>query len=212
MHKIHAYWSKTTDETVTVPARLRPGTIGSPFHTHGTHMPRQPKPHQSDPAAWCQLNAQVELQHIELELRNGRAQHMRSFVDQYYCYKNGHMNSRGRASWDVVVWKGLVSVEARELGDRKQVVKEHLVPIRVITKMLTALAASPEFSLESIATTLDRYVRFATISKREDRLLRQHGFNSAMPEEFRDDCSVAEDDLLCRYRAVGIALEASSAG
>jgi len=43
-------------------------------------------------------NAEVELKHIQIELENDRTQHMRHFVDQYYCYKNNFVNSNGKAN------------------------------------------------------------------------------------------------------------------
>jgi len=67
-----------------------------------------------------QKNALVELKHIELELINGRHQHLRHFVDQYHCYKNNFVKRTGYADWEGVVWNGFVSVEARQLGDRKK--------------------------------------------------------------------------------------------
>ncbi|MDP3777561.1 MULTISPECIES: hypothetical protein [Methylotenera] len=152
-------------------------------------------------------NALIELKHIELELLNGRSHHFRHFVDRYYCYKNGFVNRSGMADWEGMVWHGIVSIEARLLGDRKQVVKEHVVPLRIITQMLTEHAASGDFSCESIADLLDRYLVFATISKREDALLRQNGLTSQMPEGFYQMGNPLHKNLLARYLAVGIQLE-----
>jgi len=83
--------------------------------------------------------ANIELRHIQLELQSGHTQHFRSFVDQYYCYKNGHIRKKSkRAHWEDIVWTGIVSAEAiklrkksqkEELTDqaiRKMVVKEHV--------------------------------------------------------------------------------------
>jgi len=152
-------------------------------------------------------NAELELQHIELELRNERAQHLRHFVDQYYCYKHGFVNRNGHANWEAIVWKGLVSVEARGLGDRKKVVKEHVVPLKVVRGLLIELATTGNLSCTSIASLLDLHVRFATISKREDQLLRRAGLTSKMPEGFRAVGHPLYGDPLARYRALNIVLE-----
>jgi len=152
-------------------------------------------------------NALIELQHIHLELSNGRAQHLRHFVDQYYCYKNNHVKRTGAAHWESVVWKGNVSREARRLGDRKLVVKEHAVPLRVIRQLLVELSRDGDVTIERIARVLDENVVFATISKDEDRLLRSHGLTSKMPEGFRTPGHVLFGDRLARYKFSGIEME-----
>lgn len=152
-------------------------------------------------------NARIELEHIQLELRNGRAQHFRSFIDQYYCYVHGHVNKTGSAHWESIVWTGSVSRHARSLGDRKLVVKEHVVPLRVIREMLIALSIDGAVTLEGIASVLDANVRFATISKEEDKALRQHGLSSKMPEHFYMAGHELCGDLFARYKAAGIVME-----
>ncbi len=151
-------------------------------------------------------DAEIELQHIELELLNDRSQHLRSFIDQYFCYSRGYVNRRGRAHWEGVMWKESVSVEAAKISDRKQVVKEHAVPIRVITSKLKALKPAGLLTTTRIAEVLDRYVRFATISKEEDLALRQLGLSSKMPSGFHEPGHADHDDVFSRYRVAGIAL------
>lgn len=163
--------------------------------------------------------AAIELKHIELELQNKRTQHFRSFVDQYYCYKHDLVNRNGGAKWEAAVWKGVVSVEARKLkGEisakvksdklalekvRKKVVKEHVVPLKVITAILEGLV---DTSPESIASVLDKYTVFGTITKREDKRLRNAGLNSKMPTD-AEGKKWDGKDVLARYKSVGIALE-----
>jgi hypothetical protein len=154
-----------------------------------------------------QKNALIELKHIELELINGRHQHLRHFVDQYHCYKNNFVKRTGHANWEGVVWNGFVSVEARQLGDRKKVVKEHVVPLRVVTQLLVELGKSSKLSCDAIAALLDKYVIFATISKREDELLRKNKLTSSMPKGYHEKGDPLYNNLLARYMAVGILLE-----
>lgn len=152
-------------------------------------------------------NARIELEHIQLELKNGRTQHLRHFVDQYYCYKNGHIKSTGVADWESIVWKGFVSLDARRLGDRKLVVKEHVVPLRVIREMLIELSPTGIATLEGIAAVLDDNVRFATISKDEDKILREHKLTSKMPKDFYTLGHEWCGDLFARYKFAGIVME-----
>ncbi|NOU12742.1 MAG: hypothetical protein HOO92_02065 [Methylococcaceae bacterium] len=152
-----------------------------------------------------ETNARIELEHIQLELWNGRTRHFRHFVDQYYCYKHGYVKGTGTPDWEKIVWKdGSVSREARRLNDRKLVVKEHVVPLLVISKMLTAL--SQKATLDEIAKVLDENVRFATITKEEDSLLRRSGLTSKMPKGFYISDDELWGDLLARYKSVGIVM------
>lgn len=149
-------------------------------------------------------NALIELQHIELELRNNRTHHFRHFVDQYYCYKHNYVNRSGKADWEAIVWAGIVSDEASAISDRKQVVKEHVIPLKVITSLLLERSRSGPFDLRTISEVLDRYLIFATISKREDKLLREAKLNSKMPDGFWLEGDTLYGDPLARYKAVGI--------
>ena len=153
---------------------------------------------------------ELELNHIKLELEMGRMNHMRHFIDQYYCFKHKFVNRNGGAHWEGLVWKGLVSKAARALSDRKQVVKEHVVPMRFICEELMLASEAGALSIEKIAEILDRLTHFGTITKKEDKLLRQAGLNQTMPEGFHDPDHPYYQDVLSRYHAVGIELEAAS--
>jgi hypothetical protein len=104
-----------------------------------------------------------------------------------------------------MVWQGFVSAEAaKKIPNRKEVVKEHIVPLRVITKILLDRSKRRDFSLQAIADTLDEYVIFGTISKREDQLLREAKLTSKMPVGFWEAGHALFEDKFARYTAVGI--------
>ena len=152
-------------------------------------------------------NTQIELRHIQLELENGRTQHFRSFIDQYYCYKHGYINKSGKAKWNDLFWKEIVSKKAKKTNDKKNVIKEHVIPLRVITNKLEQLAKKKTISLDDIKTVLDKYTLFATITRDEDQLLRDAKLNSKMPIEFYDENSSMYNDPFARYKKVGIEYE-----
>lgn len=159
----------------------------------------------------CEVNAQVELQHIKLELDSGRLQHMRHFVDQYYCYCMGgdHVTSSGRANWDHIWFTAVRSSAARELGqNRKSLVKEHVVPLKVVGQILEAQNRRHPLSLCDIGKILKRLTLFAIITKEEDKKLRQARLTSTMPLNALPDYPFFEDRL-ARYKHVGIAIETS---
>lgn len=154
-------------------------------------------------------NARIELEHILLELsdRPKNPQHLRHFVDQHYCYKHGYVKRSGVADWESIVWKGHVSCEARKLGDRKLVVKEHVVPLKVIGMLLLELTKSGHATIEDIEEILNNHVKFATISKNEDRILRRKGLTSKMPDGFFAEGHKYYRDVFARYKEAEIAME-----
>lgn len=147
-------------------------------------------------------DAEIELKHILLELHNNRSQHLRHFVDQYFCYKNGYVNKNGKAKWDLIFWKEYVSSNAEKLTDKKLIIKEHVVPLKVISEKLKELG--PECSIEEVENLIDKYLHFATITKEEDMLLREFGLNHKMPDDFFDVNSELYMNIFARYIKVGI--------
>jgi hypothetical protein len=151
--------------------------------------------------------AEIELKHIQIELENGRYQHMRHFVDQYFCYKNDYVKKTGTANWESIVWNETVSLKAKVEEDRKKVVKEHVVPLKRITQELAKLAESKNTSLISIAKCLDKLTVFGTITKEEDKLLRDNRLHSSMPEEYDLKDHALYKNPHARYIVSGILYE-----
>lgn len=152
--------------------------------------------------------AEIELKHIQIELENKRYQHMRHFIDQYFCYKHGYVKKTGRANWEGMVWNETVSLKAKlEKYDRKKVVKEHVIPLKRIIQELTILAESKVASLNNIAKCLDKLIVFATITKEEDKLLRDNKLNSKMPEGYDLKGDPLYKNPYARYIHVGIEYE-----
>ena len=149
-------------------------------------------------------NADLELDHIQLELSHGRTQHLRHFVDQYYCYSNGYVNRNGRADWGKIFWSGHVSVAASQVEDKSLVVKEHVIPLKVITRLLYELVHKGKVTKDAIKKILETYLIFATITKDENQKLREVKFNSAMPECFQNAGCLEHTDFFCRYHKAGI--------
>ncbi|MCL2912277.1 hypothetical protein L2725_00525 [Shewanella corallii] len=151
-------------------------------------------------------NALIELLHIQLELGHGRSQHMRHFIDQYYCYQHGLVTSSGKANWSKLLWHGYVSSLAVLESDKKQLVKEHVVPLKVIVEKLIALSADKAPSLEEIAACIDENLIFATITKEEDKRLRDAKLNSRMPDGYYQAGHSLFNDKFARYRVANIQL------
>ena len=59
----------------------------------------------------------IELEHILLEFKNRTSlQHMRHFIDQYYCYERHLLTKGGKANWGMIFWSGYTSINANLLG------------------------------------------------------------------------------------------------
>lgn len=147
-------------------------------------------------------DAEIELKHVLLELHNNRSQHLRHFIDQYYCYKKGYVNKNGKAKWDLIFWKEFVSSEAEKLTNKRLVIKEHVIPLKVITDKLKELGSN--CSSEEVKNIIDKYLHFATISKKEDMILRESGLNHKMPDDFFDVNSELYQNVFARYIKAGI--------
>ena len=145
--------------------------------------------------------AQIELKHIQLELQNGRAQHLRHFVDQYFCYTHGYVSKNNKAAWGKIVGKEYLSEDAKKIIQDKNydksliVQKEHIVPLNFISQKLQQIQ---EINLINIQQCLDEWLLFATITKEEDK--RLNIFKSEMPKEFFEPSSSLFQDKFARYK------------
>lgn len=147
-------------------------------------------------------NAELELKHIQLELSYGRSQHLRHFIDQYYCYENGYLNKNGNPNWNLIFWSNCVSKKAEEVTEKKLIVKEHVIPLKVITDLLKQL--SEDCTTKEIKKIIDTNLHFATITKEEDAILRKVGLNQKMPAEYYDPKSKLYNDIFARYKKTNI--------
>ena len=161
-------------------------------------------------------NYKVELEHIKTELvyRRHNISHLRHFVDQWFCYKHGHITKGNNAAWGKIIFTEYVSegvikllekYSKKELlnmkGKSKLIVeKEHIIPLHRISKKLLELPTIP--SIEEIEAVLEENVKYATITKEEDKLL----IKQDMPSEYFDSNHELFNDSLSRYKRVGIKL------
>lgn len=147
------------------------------------------------------INCDIELEHIQIEIKHQRGQHLRHFIDQYFCYKHRYVTSTGKPAWKKIFWNEYVSEEAQNKGGK--VTKEHIVPLSVLKSMLLNLGSKPKIS--DIKEILDNYVCFATITKDENKKLNDAGFNKKMPSCCYENGRLKECfDKFCRYKKAGI--------
>ena len=145
----------------------------------------------------------IELSHIQLELTYRRKQHMRHFIDQYYCYQNGFVNRNNNADWNQIFWNGYASEGALALNHRNnsEVIKEHIIPMKVIVDELYTAIPSDKIEISEIKKILDSLLVYATITKEEDTILSKAGFKSKLPSNTNP-----YKNPFARYEEVGIKL------
>lgn len=148
----------------------------------------------------------IELEHILLELKNKRAQHMRHFIDQYYCYEQNLTTKGGKAKWSKLFWVGYTSVKANALDKKNKslVVKEHVIPLNIIVSFLSNIPLE-ELSLKKIKEVLDSLLIYATITKEEDAVLTKLGYRNKMPRTY-ETIEEIKANAFERYKASKIEL------
>ena len=78
----------------------------------------------------------IELEHIRLELIHRRTKnvnvinHLRHFVDQWFCYKHGYITNGNRAAWGKIIFKEYILIYLTELYSLNLIIasnKAHLI-------------------------------------------------------------------------------------
>ncbi|MGC6415324.1 MAG: hypothetical protein ACON5K_11525 [Bacteroidia bacterium] len=126
---------------------------------------------------------------------------LRHFADRWYCSTYGYLNSMGNPNWSLIVGNEYVSEGYVKHPNKPIVLKEHIVPLKVIGNLLLN---SPACAIDNLAIDelLRKYLKFATILKEEDKLL----LKSDMPPEFYDPKHVDYDQIFLRYDKAKIKL------
>jgi len=163
-------------------------------------------------------NYLIELEHILIELNHNRGEHMRHFIDQWFCYKNGYITKSGKAKWSEITFneynsKGVLELlkqynkeELKKMksSDRLFVEKEHVVPLKIITQ---ELLLKPRLeTIEQIENVLKKNVLYATITKKEDAILNKMGLRQQMPKNYYDPEDKLYRNPFARYLTAGIIL------
>jgi len=77
----------------------------------------------------------------------------------------------------------------------QKVIYEHAIPFRIVRDKLIQL---DEITKQSVSAILEKYHVVAKISEKEDRLLKEAGLDSKMPDNWD------EKNMFARYESVGI--------
>lgn len=151
------------------------------------------------------ISTDYYLKHISLGIEHNDYSMFRYFIDRWFCLKNGYINKNGNPNWHMIINKEYVSKNHKEknidTNDNEPFVhKEHIIPLRVISKELIELGKN--HSLNDIEVILNKQLHYATILKSEDKILH----TSNMPPEYYDAEHELCGDIFARYKVAGIEL------
>jgi len=153
-----------------------------------------------------EFNANIELQHIYLEVYAERFHFLRQFFEAYYCYQHHLVTRQGKADWEQIFDHAIRSKAASRIENRKQLVREFRLPLPVLTGKLKALVRDEEQSIDSIKRLLDTYLDYVILTRDEFHKLKAAGLHERMPADYYRPGTEFYQHGDSRFLAVGISL------
>ncbi len=141
-------------------------------------------------------DADIELQHIWLEVQAERWQNIPRFLFSYYCYKHNLVSKTNKPCWETARNKLPAS---NTIQARKNSVIEPLVPEDAVVGLLKTLSKDGEMSFDAVAKTLETFLHYVVIAKQEQAKLRPN-----MPTSWYQE---NEKPLKARFDLAGISIK-----
>ncbi|WP_297483292.1 hypothetical protein [uncultured Photobacterium sp.] len=152
------------------------------------------------------FNANLELQHIYLEVYSERYRHLRTFLESYYCYQHELVTKQGKPDWIQIFNIGKRTVAAHHIQERKLLVREMMMPLSVITGYLKTLVRDDEATIENIKAVIDEHLEYVIMTREEHATLVKAGLKEAMPAGYFQASHSHYCYINARFDAVGITL------
>ncbi|EKO3783002.1 hypothetical protein V9R59_003778 [Vibrio harveyi] len=140
-------------------------------------------------------DADIELQHLWLEVQAERWQNLSRFLFSYYCYKHNLVSKTNKVCWETA--RALLPC-SKAITERKHAVIEPLIPEDTVVGLLKTISKDGDMSFEMMASTLDTFVRYVVISKQEKAQLKPN-----MPASWYQQES---KPLMARFELAGIVI------
>ncbi|MGI9918385.1 hypothetical protein [Vibrio owensii] len=140
-------------------------------------------------------DADIELQHLWLEVQAERWQNLSRFLFSYYCYKHNLVSKTNKVCWGTARASLPCS---NTITERKHAVIEPLIPEDTVVGLLKTISKDSDMSFEMMATTLDTFLRYVVISKQEKAQLKPN-----MPASWYQQES---KPLMARFELAGIVI------
>ncbi|WP_045380912.1 hypothetical protein [Vibrio campbellii] len=140
-------------------------------------------------------DADIELQHLWLEVQAERWQNLSRFLFSYYCYKHNLVSKTNKVCWETARASLPCS---KTITERKHAVIEPLIPEDTVVGLLKTISKDGDMSFEMMANTLDTFLRYVVISKQEKARLKPN-----MPAIWYQQGS---KPLMARFELAGIVI------
>ncbi|WP_447066334.1 hypothetical protein [Vibrio alginolyticus] len=116
-------------------------------------------------------DADIELQHLWLEVQAERWQNLPRFLFSYYYYKHNLISKTNKVCWETARANLPASTSIKE---RKNAVVEPLVSEETVAGLLKAISKDGEMTFDVMGTTLDTFLHYVVISKEEKARLKSN--------------------------------------
>ncbi|MHB9955298.1 hypothetical protein [Vibrio campbellii] len=140
-------------------------------------------------------DADIELQHLWLEVQAERWQNLSRFLFSYYCYKHHLVSKTNKVCWETA--RALLPC-SKTISERKHAVIEPLIPEDTVVGLLKTISKDGDMSFEMMTSTLDTFLRYVVISKQEKAQLKPN-----MPASWYQQES---KPLMARFELAGIVI------
>ncbi|CAH1547172.1 conserved hypothetical protein [Vibrio rotiferianus] len=140
-------------------------------------------------------DADIELQHLWLEVQAERWQNLSRFLFSYYCYKRNLVSKTNKVCWETARASLPFSKTITEL---KHAVIEPLIPEDTVVGLLKTISKDGDMSFEMMTNTLDMFLRYVVISKQEKAQLKPN-----MPASWYQQ---ENKPLMARFELAGIVI------
>ncbi|WP_045387558.1 hypothetical protein [Vibrio rotiferianus] len=140
-------------------------------------------------------DADIELQHLWLEVQAERWQSLSRFLFSYYCYKHNLVSKTNKVCWETA--RALLP-SSKTITERKHAVIEPLIPEDTVVGLLKTISKDGDMSFKMMATTLDTFLRYVVISKQEKAQLKPN-----MPASWYQ---LENKPLMARFELAGIVI------
>ncbi|NOJ20970.1 hypothetical protein [Vibrio jasicida] len=140
-------------------------------------------------------DADIELQHLWLEVQTERWQNLSRFLFSYYCYKHNLVSKTNKVCWETARASLPCS---KTITMRKHAVIEPLIPEDTVVGLLKTISKDGDMSFEIMASTLDTFLRYVVISKQEKTQLKPNMPASWYQQETKP--------LMARFELAGIVI------
>ncbi|GLR03899.1 hypothetical protein GCM10007906_14860 [Vibrio hyugaensis] len=140
-------------------------------------------------------DADIELQHLWLEVQAERWQNLSRFLFSYFCYKHNLVSKTNKVCWETA--RAALPCSA-SIDDRKHALIEPLVPEDTVVGLLKTISKDGDMSIEMMTATLNTFLRYVVISKQEKAQLKPN-----MPASWYQQQS---KPLMARFEQAGIVI------